>query len=97
MEFSINIKTFNWLTVIFVIAFIRIGATTSQLKDILELPNPEQNVMPFEPVRYSNPNVSNNYQSSTKINARGMGHLYFITKKFMDFILEGQAFPEGKC
>ncbi|XP_073996108.1 prominin-like protein isoform X2 [Rhodnius prolixus] len=95
MEFSINIKTFNWLTVIFVIAFIRIGATTSQLKDILELPNPEQNVMPFEPVRYSNPNVSNNYQSSTKINARGMGHLYFITKKFMDFILEGQAFPEG--
>ncbi|BET01932.1 Prominin [Nesidiocoris tenuis] len=65
-------------------------------KNGLVLPNPEQNVMPFDPVQYSPPNVSNNYQSSTKINARGMGHLYFITRKFMDFVLDPQAFPEGK-
>ncbi|XP_014257158.1 prominin-like protein [Cimex lectularius] len=63
--------------------------------DTLVLPSPEQNVMPFDPVHYSPANISNNYKSSMKINSRGMGHLYFITKKFMDFILEGEAFPPG--
>ncbi|KAK9508899.1 hypothetical protein O3M35_006341 [Rhynocoris fuscipes] len=88
-------SSYNWFTVISLFAFLSVVDSISNRKDVLVLPNPEQNVMPFEPVRYSNPNVSNNYQSSTKINARGMGHLYYITKKFMDFILEGQAFPEG--
>ncbi|KAF6199321.1 hypothetical protein GE061_007347 [Apolygus lucorum] len=83
-------KTFFGLVVLF-----GVSQCTSVPKKGLILPAPEQNVMPFEPVQYSPPNISNDYHSSTKINARGMGHLYFITKKFMDFVLDPQAFPEG--
>lgn len=66
-----------------------------QKKNAVVLPNPEQNVMPFEPVHYSEPDISKNYQSSTKVNARGMGHLYLITKKFMNYILDGEPYPSG--
>lgn len=68
---------------------------SSRKKNAIVLPNPEQNVMPFEPVHYSEPNISKNYQSSTKVNARGMGHLYLITKKFMNFVLDGEPYPSG--
>lgn len=54
------------------------------------------NVMPYEQVQFSNPNVSTAYVSSTKFQAAGMGHLYFITNKFIQYILNDQAFPEGK-
>lgn len=54
------------------------------------------NVMPYEQVQFSNPNVSTAYISSTKFQAAGMGHLYFITNKFIQYILSDQAFPEGK-
>lgn len=53
------------------------------------------NVMPYEQVQFSDPNVSMAYVSSTKFQAAGMGHLYFITNKFIDYILNDQAFPEG--
>lgn len=54
------------------------------------------NVMPYEQVQFSNPNVSTAYISSTKFQAAGMGQLYFITDKFIQYILSDQAFPEGK-
>lgn len=72
------------------------GEASTTKKNAIVLPNPEQNVMPFDPVNYSEPNISKNYLSSTKINARGMGHLYLITKKFMNYILDGEPYPEGK-
>lgn len=53
------------------------------------------NVMPYEQVQFSNPNVSTAYISSTKFQAAGMGHLYFVTNKFIQYILSDQAFPEG--
>lgn len=53
------------------------------------------NVMPYEQVQFSNPNVSTDYVSNTKFQAAGMGHLYFITNKFIQYILSDQAFPEG--
>lgn len=53
------------------------------------------NVMPYEQVQFSSPNVSTAYVSSTKFQAAGMGHLYFITNKFIQYILSDQAFPEG--
>lgn len=61
----------------------------------VHLPNPEQNVMPYEPVQYSQANISDSYRSSSKYNAKGMGHLYYITNKFLSFILKDQAYPEG--
>lgn len=54
------------------------------------------NVMPYEQVQFSDPNVSTAYVSSTKFQAAGMGHLYFVTNKFIEYILSDQAFPEGK-
>ncbi|XP_001946597.2 prominin-like protein isoform X2 [Acyrthosiphon pisum] len=53
------------------------------------------NVMPYEQVQFSSPNVSTAYISTTKFQAAGMGHLYFITNKFIQYILSDQAFPEG--
>ncbi|KAF0770344.1 prominin-like protein isoform X1 [Aphis craccivora] len=53
------------------------------------------NVMPYEQVQFSSPNVSTAYVSTTKFQAAGMGHLYFITNKFIQYILSDQAFPEG--
>lgn len=53
------------------------------------------NVMPYEQVQFSDPNVSTAYVSSTKFQAAGMGHLYFVTNKFIEYILSDQAFPEG--
>lgn len=54
------------------------------------------NVMPYEQVQFSNPNVSTAFVSSTKFQAAGMGHLYYITNKFIQYILSDQAFPEGE-
>lgn len=51
---------------------------------------------PFEAVNYSVPEVNNGYNSSTKFYARGMGHLFYITRMFMDLVLHGEAYPEGK-
>lgn len=60
------------------------------------VPEHLHNVMPYEQVQFSNPNVSTAYVSSTKFQAAGMGHLYYITNKFIQYILSDQAFPEGK-
>jgi len=60
------------------------------------VPEHLHNVMPYEQVQFSNPNVSTAYVSSTKFQAAGMGHLYFITNKFIQRILSDQAFPEGE-
>lgn len=60
-----------------------------------DLPTSEQNVMPFEQIKYSVADVSNNYNSSTRYNARGMGHLYMITRYVMNFVLPGEVYPEG--
>lgn len=62
----------------------------------VDLPTSEQNVMPYEQIKYSVADVSNNYNSSTKYNARGMGHLYMITRYVMNFVLPGEVYPEGK-
>ncbi|RZF46662.1 hypothetical protein LSTR_LSTR002525 [Laodelphax striatellus] len=64
-------------------------------RKVLDVPNTQQSVMPFEQIRYSVANVSNNYKSSTKFHHRGMGHLYFLTHQFINLILKGQAYPEG--
>lgn len=61
----------------------------------VDIPTSEQTVMPFE-IKYSAADLSNNYNSSTKYNARGMGHLYTMTKFVMDFVLPGEVYPEGK-
>ncbi|RZF46467.1 hypothetical protein LSTR_LSTR016747, partial [Laodelphax striatellus] len=63
-------------------------------RKVLDVPNTQQSVMPFEQIRYSVANVSNNYKSSTKFHHRGMGHLYFLTHQFINLILKGQAYPE---
>lgn len=85
----------EWFVILSLLVSIKIDSASSEKKSVVVLPNPEQNVMPFEPVHYSEPNISKNYQSSTKINSRGMGHLYYITKKFMNFILDRRPYPEG--
>lgn len=46
---------------------------------------------------YSVPNVTHEYRSNTKFQARGMAHLYLLTEKFIQFIGKGEAFPEGTC
>ncbi|XP_075231383.1 prominin-like protein [Lycorma delicatula] len=68
-----------------------------QLNNITRLEGPrlQSSLMPFEQIRYSVANVSNNYKSTTKFHHRGMGHLYFITHQFMNVILRGEAYPEG--
>lgn len=58
-------------------------------------PSSQLSVMPFEQIRYSVANVSNNYKSTTKFHHRGMGHLYFITHQFINLVLRGEIYPEG--
>uniref|UniRef100_A0A1B6EEW6 Prominin-like protein n=1 Tax=Clastoptera arizonana TaxID=38151 RepID=A0A1B6EEW6_9HEMI len=50
---------------------------------------------PFEAINYSVAQVNNGFNSSTKFYARGMGHLFYITRMFMDLVLQGEAYPEG--
>ncbi|XP_050421602.1 prominin-like protein isoform X2 [Adelges cooleyi] len=66
-----------------------------QLRLMEGVPEHLHNVMPYEQVQFSSPNVSTAYTSSTKFQAAGMGQLYFITDKFIQYILSDQAFPEG--
>lgn len=66
-----------------------------QLRLMEGVPEHLHNVMPYEQVQFSSPNVSTAYVSTTKFQAAGMGHLYFITNKFIQYILSDQAFPEG--
>ncbi|XP_059472702.1 prominin-like protein isoform X2 [Neocloeon triangulifer] len=54
-----------------------------------------KNVMPYEPVIYSPPNVSVAYKSTTKFNPKGMGHLYMVTSMFMQYIQKGDPLPKG--
>jgi len=51
--------------------------------------------LPFEQIKYSVADVVYDYNSTAKHHARGMGHLYFITKTFMNFIFPGELYPEG--
>lgn len=55
-----------------------------------------KNVMPFEPVHYSQANVSAAYKVSSRFNPRGMGHLYMVTNLFMDYLQRGDPLPKGK-
>lgn len=52
--------------------------------------------LPFEQIKYSVADISNDYNSTTKHRSRGMGHLYFITKTFMNIIFPGELYPEGR-
>lgn len=61
-----------------------------------EFSNQQELNLPFEQVKYSVAKVSNEYNSSTKHHAPGMGHLYLITKSFMNLIFPGELYPEGK-
>lgn len=56
---------------------------------------PLNNASPYEQVHYSVANLSNDFKSSTKFQPRGMAHLYELTEKFINFISDGEAFPEG--
>lgn len=78
----------NWLK--------NFGKPKPQLRLMEGVPEHLHNVMPYEQVHFSNPNVSTDYVSSTKFQVAGMGHLYFITDKFIQYILSDQAFPEGQ-
>jgi hypothetical protein len=51
--------------------------------------------MMIEPVRYSDPNLTLTYRTSTDFNARGMGNLYKVTNFFMDIIQREEPYPEG--
>jgi hypothetical protein len=55
-----------------------------------------KNIMPFEPVHYSQANVSKAYKVTTKFNPKGMGHLYLVTNLFMDYLQKGDPLPKGK-
>lgn len=59
------------------------------------VPNYQELNLPFEQVKYSVAKVSKEYNSSTKHHAPGMGHLYLITKSFMNLIFPGELYPEG--
>ncbi|XP_046660141.1 prominin-like protein isoform X2 [Homalodisca vitripennis] len=59
------------------------------------LPNYQELNLGFEQIKYSVADVSNEYNSTAKHHARGMGHLYFITKAFMNVIFPGELYPEG--
>ncbi|KAG8282988.1 glomerular parietal epithelial cell differentiation [Homalodisca vitripennis] len=60
------------------------------------LPNYQELNLGFEQIKYSVADVSNEYNSTAKHHARGMGHLYFITKAFMNVIFPGELYPEGR-
>lgn len=47
-------------------------------------------------IQYSVANLSHNFKSSTKFQARGMAQLYWLTERFIQFIAKDQAFPERK-
>ncbi|XP_050546722.1 prominin-like protein isoform X2 [Daktulosphaira vitifoliae] len=103
--FVTRAAAYRWLLYIFVHLQLTTQSDGNWLKNFAK-PKPQlrlmegvpehlHNVMPYEQVQFSNPNVSTAYTSSTKFQAAGMGHLYFITNKFIEYILNDQAFPEG--
>lgn len=61
-----------------------------------DLSNYQELNLPFEEVKYSLANLTTDYNSSTKHHAKGMGHLYFITRSFMNLIFPGELYPEGR-
>lgn len=74
-----------------------VGLASSDLPPDLDRPlfDDLKNVMPFEPVNYSPPNVTVAYRSTTKFNPKGMGHLYMVTAMFMKYIQKGDPLPPG--
>lgn len=85
--------------IVFVVVFLVSDVSCSRQKQLIDTrnndPSSQLSVMPFEQITYSVANVSNNYKSSTKFHHRGMGHLYFITHQFINFVFKGQIYPEG--
>jgi hypothetical protein len=75
-----------------------VGLASSDLPPDLDRPlfDDLKNVMPFEPVNYSPPNVTVAYRSTTKFNPKGMGHLYMVTAMFMQYIQKGDPLPPGE-
>lgn len=59
-------------------------------------PEPLNDGAPDEKIHYSVANVTNDFRSNTKFQARGMAHLYMLTEKFIQFIGKGEAFPDRK-
>lgn len=82
-------------TVIFSLLLVVLGAVSGSLQD-RPLYDDLKNVMPFEPVQYSKPNVSMTYRVTSRFNPRGMGHLYMVTNLFMDYLQRGDPLPKGK-
>ena len=59
-------------------------------------PEPLNDAIPDGKIHYSVANVTHDYRSNTKFQARGMAHLYMLTEKFIQFIGKGEAFPDRK-
>lgn len=47
-------------------------------------------------VEYTDPVLVLEYNASSHFNPKGMGHLYFVTRFFMDFIQPNSSYPDGK-
>lgn len=82
------------VTVIIIESVCVSGKQTQGVRDASISAPPDQ-PLPFEQVNYSMAILAKDYNSSTKHHSKGMGHLYFITRSFMNLIFPGELFPEG--
>lgn len=47
-------------------------------------------------VEYTDPNLVLQYNATSHFNAKGMGHLYSVTRTFMSLIQPNSSYPDGK-
>lgn len=56
-----------------------------------------QDVMASQAINFTMVNTTGlPYNATTKFNPKGMGQLYNVTNKFIDFVQSKQAIPEGE-
>jgi len=66
------------------------------LRTRLHSAHPLPNVMPFEEVIYSSPQLDIGYNASSQFYPRGMAHLYKLTKMFIRLVQREEALPKGR-
>lgn len=101
MKLSIEIEVISVL-LIFLINFTTGDVTQLQeryrniIKPLDAIQEPLNNASPPGQIHYSIANLSLNFKSNPKFQARGMAHLYMLTSRFIQLVAKDEAFPDRK-
>lgn len=99
MKLLIEIEVISVL-LIFLINFTSGDVTQLQeryrniIKPLDAIQEPLNNASPPGQIHYSVANLSQNFKSNSKFQARGMAHLYMLTNRFIQLVAKDEAFPD---